>query len=212
MKKGLDASNTEVANNLLAGTLMQRSNFLIKTIVERTPKGWPRLRVLALGDLERALKVDPKLAQADLLVARLQALPGGDHAAAVKAAEQAAELSKDNAETQVEVLVLLAGLTEDHDKKLDYFGQALKIAPNNQEALRERGVFLLLSGKSEEAVKDLEGAVKADPDNPDAHEILGLAQFMLKCPDDAVKSFSEAIRLSPDSALRISAAPRCTGR
>ena len=201
LKKGLDASNTEVANNLLAGTLMQRANFLIKTIVERTPNGWPRLRALALGDLEKALKVDPKLAQADLLIAKLQALPGGDHAAAVKAAEQAADLSKDNAETQVEALVLLGGLTEDHDKKLDYLGQALKIAPNNQDALRERGVFFLLSGKSEEAVKDLQGAVKADPDNPDAHEILGLALFMLKRPDDAVKSFSEAIRLSPDSAL-----------
>src|SRR6476620_10675014 len=61
LKKGLDASNTEVANNLLTGTLMQRANFMIKTIVERTPQGWPRLRVLALGDLERALKVDPKL-------------------------------------------------------------------------------------------------------------------------------------------------------
>ena len=39
LKKGLDASNTEVANNLLAGTLMQRANFLIKTIVERTQRG-----------------------------------------------------------------------------------------------------------------------------------------------------------------------------
>ena len=37
LKKGLDASNTEVANNLLTGTLMQRANFMIKTIVERTP-------------------------------------------------------------------------------------------------------------------------------------------------------------------------------
>ncbi len=156
---------------------------------------------MALGDLERALKVDPKLPQADLLIAKLQALPGGDRAAALKAAQAAADLSKDNAEIQVEALVLLGGLTEDKDKKLDYFSQALKIAPNNQEALRERGVYLLLSGKSEEAVKDLQAAVKADPDNADAHEILGLALFMLKRPDDAIKSFSEAIRLSPDSAL-----------
>jgi tetratricopeptide (TPR) repeat protein len=200
LKKGLDASNTEVANNLLTGTLMQRANFLFKTIVERRPTGWPRLRVMALGDLENALKVDPKLAQAQLLVARLQAL-GGDHAAAVKAAQSAADLSKDNAEIQVEALVLLGGLTEDKEKQLDYLNQALKIAPNNQEALRERGVFLLLAEKSEEAVKDLQAAVKADPDNADAHEILGLALFMLKRPEEAIKSFSEAIRLSPDSAL-----------
>jgi len=136
LKKGLDASNTEVANNLLTGTLMQRANFMIKTIVERTPQGWARLRVLALGDLERALKVDPKLAQAQLLIAKLQALPSGDRPAAMKAAQAAADMSKDNAETQVEALVLLGGLTEDKEKKLDYFNQALKIAPNNQEALR----------------------------------------------------------------------------
>ena len=148
-----------------------------------------------------------------MLIAKLQALPGGDRAGALKAAQAAADLSKDNAEIQVEALVLLGGLTEDKDKKLDYFSQALKIAPNNQEALRERGVYLLLSGKSEEAVKDLQAAVKADPDNADAHEILGLALFMLKRPDDAIKSFSEAIRLSPDSALAdICAVRRCTGR
>jgi tetratricopeptide (TPR) repeat protein len=202
LKKGLDTSNTQFANNLLTGTLLEHANVLTKDIVERkpAPAGWPQLRLLALGDLEKALKVDPQLATAHLMIARLQQLPGGDRKAAVKEAQQAFDLSKDKPETQVSALVLQADLSEDPQKKLDYFNQALKIAPNNQEALRQRGMFLLLTGKVKQAIDDLDAAAKADPENPEIQEVRGLALFMSKRNNEAIDAFSEEIKLMPEAA------------
>jgi tetratricopeptide (TPR) repeat protein len=200
LKKGLDQSNTQFANNLLTGTLLERANIMAKNIVERNPQGWQQLRLLAIGDLKKALKVDPNLASAHLLIARLQALPGGDREQAAKEAQQAYDLSKDKPEDQVQALVLQAGLSDDPEKKLDYFSQALKIAPNNEQALHQRGMFLLLSGKVKEAIVDLDATAKADPDNPEIQEVRGLALLMLKRNSEAIDAFSQEIKLSPDSA------------
>ncbi|HEY2826434.1 MAG TPA: tetratricopeptide repeat protein [Pirellulales bacterium] len=201
LKKGLDDSNTQFANNLLNGTLMERANVITKNIVERKPQGWPQLRLLALADLEKALKIDPKLAAAHLLTARLQQLPGGDRAVALKEAQQAFDLSKDKPEEQVAALVLQAALSDDAEKKLDYFSEALKIAPNNQEALRQRGMYLLLSGKVKEALPDLEAASKADSDNPALYQVRGLALFMLKRNPEAIEAFTNEIKYEPDAAM-----------
>jgi tetratricopeptide (TPR) repeat protein len=201
LKKGLDATNTQFANNLLTGTLLQRANILSKTIVEKHPQGWAQLRVLALADLEKALKTDPNLAAADLMIARLQLLPGGDKAAAMKAAQQAFDLSKEKPEEQVAALVLQADLSDDAAKKLDYFNQALKIAPNNQEALRQRGTYYLVTGKIADAAADLNAAAKAEPDNPEIQEARGLALLMLKRFDEAIDAFSAESTLMPDEPM-----------
>jgi len=201
LKKGLDASNTQFANNLLTGTLMERANVMTRNIVEHKPEGWPQLRLLAVADLEKALKIDPQLAAAHLLIARLQQLPGGDRAKAVKEAQQALDLSKDKPEAQVSALVLLADLSDDQKKKLDYFSQALKIAPNNQQALHQRGMFLLLSGKVKEALDDLDASAKADPENPEIQEVRGLALFMIKRNSEAIDAFSQEIKLTPDAGM-----------
>jgi tetratricopeptide (TPR) repeat protein len=201
LKKGLDDTNTQFANNLLTGTLLERANLLSKNIVEHTQPGWQQLRVLALGDLEKALTINPQLATAQLTIARLQQLPGGDHAAALKAAQQAQDLAKDKPEIQVAALVLQADLSDDAQKKLDYFGQALKIAPNNEEALRQRGMYYLLTGKLTEALTDLDSAAKADPENAQIQEVRGLALFMSKRNSEAIDAFTDEIKLLPDKAM-----------
>jgi tetratricopeptide (TPR) repeat protein len=92
-------------------------------------------------------------------------------------------------------------LSDDPEKKLDYYSQALKIAPNNQQALHQRGMFLLLSGHAKEAMADLDASAKADPENSEIQEVRGLALFMLKRNSDAIDAFSEEIKLSPDAAM-----------
>src|SRR5262245_57674263 len=164
LKKGLDPANTKSANSLMTGVLMERASLLTRAIVTQDIKNWPQIRSAALADLEKAVKIDPTLGTAQLMIARLQSLPGGDHAAAIKAAEAAFDLSKDNVEQKVAALVLRGDLTDDPAKKLDLFTQALKIAPRNEEALRQRGLFYFETGKFEEAAADLDAAAKADPE------------------------------------------------
>ncbi len=200
LKKGLDDANTQFANNLLTSTLMQRANFLTKVIVERIPQNWPKLRQVALDDLDKALKIHPDLPAAQLLIAKLQMLPGGDRAAAVKAAQQAAELAKDDPAVQVEALVLQARIVPEPEKIEELLNQALKIAPHNDEVLVYRARLFLEQGKVDEALTDLTAAVKANPENFEAQEALGQAQFALGHNDEALKAYDEAIKLNPDAA------------
>ena len=50
---------------------------------------WPRMRSFAMRDLNELVKRDPKLGIAHLMIARLQALPGGNPDEATKSANKA---------------------------------------------------------------------------------------------------------------------------
>src|SRR5262245_20954375 len=82
-----------------------------------------------------------------------------------------------------------------------YSHKRSKIAPHNEGALRQRGLFYFETGKFEEAVADLDVAVKADPENPEIQEIRALALLKLKRNDDAIQAFNDLIKLVPDSPL-----------
>ncbi len=58
------------------------------------------MRQIGLADLERALQFDPGLAEAHLLVARLQSLPGGDRKRAMMAINELVKLTGDEPEKQ----------------------------------------------------------------------------------------------------------------
>ncbi len=96
IKKGLDDTNKQFANNLLSGTLLQRANLFAGAIFEksRPDRRWPQLRAAAIQDLERALEIEPKIGEAHFLIARLHALPGGDRDLARKEIDKALELAE----------------------------------------------------------------------------------------------------------------------
>ncbi len=93
MEKGLEATNKQFAKNLLTGTLMQRASILVRQ-TQAHQRGWQQQRLNAISDLEKALKLDPKLVPALLLMANLQAMRTdrthpGDIEGATKSAQQA---------------------------------------------------------------------------------------------------------------------------
>ena len=95
MKKGLSPDNNKFADNLYTSTLFQRGRILTGAIFDRKEGTNPRYKQLredALADLEKVVKRDPKSGEAELMIAKLQALPDGDHAKAIKAADQAVNL------------------------------------------------------------------------------------------------------------------------
>src|SRR5579863_167860 len=114
LDKGLSEKNQEFAKQLLASSLLERGSALCEMIFGRgtPPAQWPQMRQIGLADLERALQYDSTLAEAHLLVARLQALPGGDRKRALAALDELVRLSADDAERKSEALVLRSGLQE----------------------------------------------------------------------------------------------------
>ncbi len=203
LKQGLDDTNTQFANSLLGGTLVQRGTALSAAIFDRTPPDprWPQLRALAIKDLERAIVIDSKTGEAHYLIGRLHSLPAGDRDRARKAAEQAVELTKKDRISQGKSLVLRANLSDDAAQRKTDYDAAIKLSPDDDESLRSRGLFLMLSGKFADAVSDFDAAIKLEPADSTTYEARGIAQMMLKNYDDAKASLDKAIELSPNAPL-----------
>jgi len=201
LDRGLDADSTALAKQLLAATLVERAKFVSRAVLEvDIPSSrWPQLRRLALSDLERAIKHEPKLASAHLLIARLHALPGGDDERALKAVDQAIELAADDKLAKVRALLVRGELVDKPEEKLKTFDQALELVPKHVEALRTRGRFYLSQSKNKEALADFDAAIELDAQDAENHEARGLALSMMERMDEALKSFERAAQLDPKS-------------
>src|SRR5215216_2765066 len=91
LEKGLDKENAKFAEQLLAGSLLQRGQ-LFASAVFNVPAQDPQrgirsmqFRQFALSDLQRVVSMDDKDVDAQLLIGKLQSLPLGDAAAARRA-------------------------------------------------------------------------------------------------------------------------------
>jgi tetratricopeptide (TPR) repeat protein len=205
LKKGLDATNTQFAKNMLTGTLMQRATFKSQRLAQRRPRNWSSLRNEIFDDLNKALENDPKLAAAHILKVQLYIL-GDDlnppkKKEALKSAEDALECSKDQIEEHVQALRLIATLTDSMEKRTEMLDRAIKLAPNNVGLLKDDAKHLLQVRQPEKAVEILDNGIKNDPEDPELRLLRGFALLMSKKTDDAVSAFGDAIRLAPDSPL-----------
>ena len=81
LRKGLDESSRSFANDLYTGTLVDRASMLTEAVFAGgagAQQQWERMRAYALRDLGEVVQRDDALAAAQVLIARLEALPGGD--------------------------------------------------------------------------------------------------------------------------------------
>ncbi|HEX3998080.1 MAG TPA: tetratricopeptide repeat protein [Pirellulales bacterium] len=205
MKKGLDTSNTQFADDLYTSTLMQRATIFTQYVTEHSAEGDPlvvKARAAALADLEKVIGKDPKAGAADLMIAKLQQIRGGDHDRALKAAEKAVELTKDDANLQAAALVIRGNLEADAKKKEADYDAAIKLTPSDPDALWSRAVFLGDAKKYEAALADVDTLLKigTQAKRPQLHIARGALLFELKRNDEAMHSFDQAIRLEPGSA------------
>ena len=206
LKKGLDASNTTFATDLYTSTLLQRATFYTQFVSEHEgdpdPRAWIKVRQLALADLEKVVDKDPKVGSAHLMIAKLQQVRGGDHVRALKAAEKAVELTKDDVSLQAAARVIRGNLLTDPKLQEADFDEAIKLTPSDPEALWSRALFLGGQKKFEGALADLDSLLKIDSQakKPQIHVARGVVLFELKRNDDAMHSFDRAIQLQPGSA------------
>jgi predicted O-linked N-acetylglucosamine transferase (SPINDLY family) len=80
------------------------------------------------------------------------------------------------------------------------FARALQLAPNNVEALMNRGYALMLLERPAEALPQYEKVLQLKPGHGEAHGNRGRALAKLNRLDAALASYDTALRLKPDDA------------
>ena len=205
LKKGLDEGNTQFANGLLSSTLAQRGT-VRAALTARTAATNPRfdeLRKAALEDLERAVKLDAKQAQAWLFIAQLHRLPGGDAKRSNQALDEAVKAAGDDPETKAKILLTRATITDDEQQKLADLNEAIRLAPSDAVALRTRGLLKADQGKYEEALADLDKAIELDADHTPTYEAKAIVLTRLKRFDEAIRALEALQKLQPDAIAPI---------
>lgn len=77
------------------------------------------------------------------------------------------------------------------------FGAALALFPDFEEALVARGSTAVLSGRPQEALPDLDAALRLNPQDGVAYHWRGMARSELGLIETAVADFTAALRLNP---------------
>ena len=201
LDKGLSEKSQGFAKQLLASSLVERGSAICEMIFARNtpPAQWQQMRQIGLADLERALQFDSALADAHLLVARLQTLPGGDRKRALTAINELVRLSAEEPAKQAEALVLRSSLQEVPEKGLADLDDAVKLTPQDPKPLRTRGALKLSLKDVDGAVADFNAALALEPDDASTHEAKALTLASQQKWDEARASLDRALELAPDS-------------
>ncbi|MDA7951323.1 MAG: tetratricopeptide repeat protein [Pirellulaceae bacterium] len=188
LEKGLNEEQQVLANQLWQGALLRRAELFSAPIFtkNRSPQ-WPDLRQLALKDLKNLLEKNSEIAKAQVLLAQLHLLPGGDREIANAAIDKGILLYKDETDKQVEVRLLRLTLRKtDEERELD-IQEILKIDPNQLVALRLQVTIDLKKGKNAEVIDGLKKILKAEPDDYLSRLLLAEAYFVTQKTDEALK-------------------------
>lgn len=203
LEKGLDEEKTQFAKQLVSSVLYDHANRLAQSLLSErvSPQRFKDVRTKALQDLERAVHHSPNLGDAYVLLARLQALPGGDREAAIKAAGEAVRCYEDDKPKRSKALVFRAALQTDPDKQLEDFNAAIECDGENVEAWQGRAVHYLAREQFEKAAEDFTKLLETQGNNPGMHNALAEALFNLKKYDEALQHVNKAIELRPEMAV-----------
>jgi len=202
LEKGLDADSKKFAEDLYTGTLIDRAAMLSGAILDadEPDQQWRRIRSFAMRDLNEVVARDPGFGSVHLMIARLEALPGGNRARAAAAATKALELLGDDQLQKAQANLVLASLDDDPEKQLRFLDAAVELSPRDADVRRARGMHLLMQDEYEKAREDLAVAVEEEPEDPSLLEALGMACMMSEQMEDARKAFDRAIELDPEAA------------
>jgi tetratricopeptide (TPR) repeat protein len=202
LEKGLDADSKKFAEDLYTGTLIDRAAMLSAAILDadEPDQQWRRIRSFAMRDLNEVVARDPRFGSVHLMIARLEALPGGNRARAAAAATKALELLGDDQLQKAQANLVLASLDDDPEKQLRFLDAAVELSPRDADVRRARGMHLLMQDEYEKAREDLAVAVEEEPEDPSLLEALGMACMMSEQMEDARKAFDRAIELDPEAA------------
>ncbi len=208
IKKGLDASGLEQANQLAASALFEQADKMGREIFATGARDarWRIYRTQALSKLKKAVTFKPKMGEAFLMIAKLNALPDGDRKESLEAVEKAVELAGDDREQLSTALFLRATLAEDDQAQLADLNQAIKINPENLDAVRIRAAYYFRKQEPENALADLNKWLESDEKN--AGNYIQVAQQLMltgskfdeSLQREAIRILDKAIKIDPENS------------
>ncbi|MEO9320332.1 MAG: tetratricopeptide repeat protein [Nitrososphaera sp.] len=87
----------------------------------------------------------------------------------------------------------------DYSAAARYYGHAIKLNPENDDAWNYKGIALHEFGKYNQAIKCYENALELNPKYDDAWNYKGLALYDLHKYNQAIKCYDKALELNPEN-------------
>lgn len=203
MKEGLDESNTNLAKNILAASALQRAQAMLQNLprVAANPNAVRQLRLKTKEDLDKAIENNPKLADAYLLMARIETLPGGSRENAISNLNKAVELLEDRPVDQAEAYILRAVMQDNQEDQMRDLTKAIEADSTNTNAWQARIELQMRTGKLQEAVDDAEKLLAEDESNMFALEAAIQSLLRLEKEDEAIGLLTSRIEKDPTNGV-----------
>jgi tetratricopeptide (TPR) repeat protein len=204
LEKGLDEENTKFAKQLLVSSLVQRGTLFTAAIFSAPPNDPQsglramQLRQFALNDLQRAVQLDENLADAQLLIGKLQLAV--DANAARRAFNKVVDDAEATPEQKAEAFALRSAVQRDPEQQTSDITRAVELQPDKPDYLRLRAQHLAGKEKLDDALADVDRAIAMEADHAASHELRGMILLQMERYDDALASFDKASELAPDDA------------
>ncbi|KLU05841.1 TPR repeat protein [Rhodopirellula islandica] len=201
LAKGLDDENQSFAKKMLGSIQLQRGQGMAGAMTRMRGRRALQMRDEALRVLDQAIENDPELAEAHMLIARLNLLPDGDEERIAKATSAAIELLQDDPK-ELSTAYLLRAMTQDKtEDQLADLSKAIELDPSNADAVRQRAGLRMQAGKINEAVEDLQKVLELDPTNEQIAAATVQQLVELDRTDDALELLSKTIQARPSEGL-----------
>ena len=165
---------------------------------------------LAREAVERALALNPNLAEAHIQMGRIKQQVDFDWAGADASVQRAVALEPGNPEA-VRAAAFSAAMLGRFDEALPMGRRAVDLDPLNAVSWEVLGEIEFLSGQLDEAVAHLKKAVELRPDLWNGHIFLSQIYIMQGRPNDALPEI-ERVRLDSERAARYAMAYHALGR
>ena len=142
----------------------------------------------AIKNAEKALKADPKLYEAEELIARVQ-LEDNNHPKAIEAAQRALAISPE----ALDAMAVLGSIDLLNDKKESpWFAKVLAVNPTYGNAFAIAAHFFSINRRYEEEIAQYRKALLLDPSLNEARSALGVTLMRLGMEDEARKELETA--------------------
>ncbi|MEL6863995.1 MAG: tetratricopeptide repeat protein [Bacteroidota bacterium] len=206
----LDSTNLNYPH-LLADVYMDyfKSRKAIQTmerVVKRFPESIPSLLKIsefyliikqhdnALKSIDQLLKLDAQNAEAYFMLGRIFE-DMGDQNRAINSYQTAVENDPDLHEVWVKLGNLFA--SKENKLAIQYYENALRVAPENIDALFAKATYLHNQGQLNEAIENYKALSKVDPQYADAYYNMGLAYMELDSIQEAYMQFDLTVKMKP---------------